>query len=61
MNVIRYETNVHKEAAQKHQQAQRSGNYMDYLDAAELYEKCGDFQKATVCREAAEKLMRAGK
>ena len=54
MNIIRFETEIHKDADKIHARAQESGEAVDYLKAAELYEKCGDFQQARVCRDAAD-------
>jgi hypothetical protein len=56
MNVHRYETQVHKDADKAHRAAQQSGYASDYIKAAELFEKCGDYGMARVCREAAERL-----
>jgi len=49
---------LHKEADAAHEAAQKSGLATDYIVAAQLYEKCGDFGMARVCREAAERLLR---
>jgi uncharacterized protein HemY len=56
MNIFRYENAVHKEADRAHAAAQQSGKPSDYVKAAELYEKCGDFEQAAQCRNAAESL-----
>ena len=56
MNIHRYESEVHKDADKAHEAAQRSGYSSDYIKAAELYEKCGDYYMAQVCRIAAERL-----
>ena len=44
-----------KQADKLHQAAQKSGNANDYVLAAELYEKCGLYNMARQCREAADK------
>ena len=54
MNILRYETELRKDADKAHALAQNSGQAVDYEEAAELYEKCGAFELARVCREAAE-------
>lgn len=46
---------VKKQADRMHQTAQKSGNANDYVLAAELYEKCGLYNMARQCREAADK------
>lgn len=51
-----YENMIHQRADKAHDLAQRSGLYADYIFAAELYEKSGDYRMAAVCREAAERL-----
>jgi hypothetical protein len=56
MNIVRYESQVHRDADRKHQYAQTTGRAVDYIAAAEMYEKCGDFNQARVCREAAAAL-----
>ncbi len=56
MNIGRYETEVHKDADRLHARAQQTGVAADYIRAAELYERCGDFEQARACREAAERL-----
>lgn len=58
MNIHRYETEIHKDADRAHDAAQKSGFPSDYVKAAELYEKVGDFAMARVCRDAAESLLR---
>ena len=58
MNIIRYEQEVRKDADKAHAAAQQSGYPSDYVKAAELYEKVGEFDLARVCREAAERLPR---
>ena len=55
MNIDRYEIVLHKTADAAHEAAQQSGLASDYIIAAQLYEKCGDFALARVCREAAER------
>ena len=50
---------VKKQADRMHQTAQKSGNANDYVLAAELYEKCGLYNMARQCREAAEKLQKS--
>lgn len=47
-----------KQADKLHEAAQKSGNANDYVLAAELYEKCGWYNLARQCREAAEKLQK---
>ena len=44
-----------KQADKLHEAAQKSGNANDYVLAAELYEKCGLYNMARQCREAADK------
>jgi len=56
MNIDRYEKVLHREADAAHEAAQQSGLVSDYIVAAQLYEKCGDFDLARICREAAERL-----
>ena len=56
MNVIQYEIEVHKDAEKIHRLAQQNGDAKAYEHAAQLYELCGDFDKARVCYEAAERL-----
>lgn len=56
MNVRRYEIALHKEADKVHEAAQKSGQAYDYIKAAELYERCGDFEQAAICRNAAARL-----
>ena len=56
MNIDRYEQVLHREADAAHEAAQESGLATDYIVAAQLYEKCGDFGMARICREAAERL-----
>lgn len=57
MNILRYETEVRKDADKIHARAQQSGDFHDYIRAAELYEKVGDWHMARICREAAGRLM----
>lgn len=57
MNILRYESEVRKDADKVHQRAQISGEYSDYIRAAELYEKVGDWDMARRCREAAGRLI----
>jgi hypothetical protein len=59
MNVTRYENETRKAADKIHERAQRSGEEIDYRKAAELYERCGDYRAARVCRDAAEALGKA--
>lgn len=56
MNVQRYETETHKRADKLHERAQQSGKPSDYIAAAELYAKSGDYGAEATCREAAERL-----
>ena len=56
METQTYETMIHRSADRAHEAAQRSGLAVDYTVAAELYEKAGDYNKARICREAAERL-----
>ena len=51
-----YEIMIHRKADKAHEAAQKSGLYSDYIFAAELYEKAGDYKSAATCREAAERL-----
>jgi hypothetical protein len=48
-------TDIHL-ARRMHVIAQQTGHANDYLIAAELFEKCGDYATARQCREAAEAL-----
>lgn len=54
MNVHRYDAETHKRADRLHDRAQQTGRAEDYTAAADLYERCGMYEKARVCREAAE-------
>lgn len=56
MNILRYEQEIRKDADKMHKHAQDTGIPQAYIAAAQLYEKCGDFDVAAVCREAAERL-----
>ena len=56
MNIGRYETEVRKDADKAHAAAQHSGYASDYVKAAELYERVGEYELARVCRDAAERL-----
>lgn len=56
MNPIRYDIQIHRDADRIRSLAQQTGDAVAYIQAAELYERCGDFDKARICREAAEKL-----
>lgn len=56
MNILRQETEIHKNADKVHAKAQDSGDAYDYIVAAQLYEYAGDWDQARVCREAAESL-----
>lgn len=59
MNVSRYESELRKDADRLHRYAQQTGRAVDYIKAAEIYERAGDYQQAQVCREAAERLEKA--
>jgi hypothetical protein len=41
-------------ARRMHVIAQQTGHASDYIIAAELFERCGDYVTARQCREAAE-------
>lgn len=56
MNIQRYEHETHKDADRMHQHAQDTGERAAYIAAAQLYERCGEYALAAVCREAAERL-----
>jgi hypothetical protein len=56
MNIARFETEIHKRAERLHKRAQQTGDKAAYIRAAELYERAGDFEKALVCRNAADRL-----
>jgi hypothetical protein len=56
MNTIRYESELHKTADRLHALAQLTGDAAAYIRAAEIYEKCGDWEQARICRECAERL-----
>ncbi len=57
MNIHRYEIEIKKDADKIHARAQQSGEAVDYIKAAELYERCGEFEQARVCRESADRLL----
>ena len=46
-------TDIHL-ARRMHVTAQQTGHASDYIIAAELFERCGDYATARHCREAAE-------
>jgi hypothetical protein len=56
MNIIRFETETHKRAERLHERAQQTGDKTAYIRAAELFERAGDYEKALVCRNAADRL-----
>ena len=56
MNIDRQETQTKRYADKMHEHAQETGIREAYIKAAELYEQCGEWDKARVCREAAERL-----
>lgn len=56
MNPVRYENEIRKDAVRLHTHAQQTGEAAAYIRAAELYERCGDYKLAAICREAAERL-----
>jgi hypothetical protein len=56
MNTVRYEQGVKRAADRLHQRAQETGIAADYIGAATLYEKCGEYNLARICREAAARL-----
>jgi hypothetical protein len=56
MNIIRFETEIHKRAERLHERAQQTGDKAAYIRAAELFERAGDYEKALVCRNAADRL-----
>jgi hypothetical protein len=56
MNIIRFETEIHKRAERLHERAQQTGDRAAYIRAAELFERAGDWNKARVCRECADRL-----
>jgi hypothetical protein len=56
MNIARFETETHNRAERLHESAQQTGDKAAYIRAAELYERAGDFEKALVCRNAADRL-----
>jgi hypothetical protein len=58
MNTVRYETQLHRDADRLHELAQQNGDRAAYIRAAELYELCGDYRQARICRECAERLAR---
>jgi hypothetical protein len=58
MNTVRYESQLHRDADRLHELAQRTGDRAAYIRAAELYELCGDYRQARICRECAERLPR---
>lgn len=60
MNVLRYETELKKDADKIHERAQQSGEAVDYIAAATLYERIGEYELARRCREAAGILAKAG-
>lgn len=41
-------------ARKMHTKANLSGLYDDYIIAADLFEKCGHYNEARICREQAE-------
>jgi hypothetical protein len=56
MNIIRFETETHKDAEKLHKHAQQTGDAAAYRRAAQLYERAGDYGKARVCYDAADAL-----
>jgi hypothetical protein len=56
MNILRFETEIHKRAERLHKRAQQTGDKAAYIRAAELFERAGDYEKALVCRNAADRL-----
>jgi hypothetical protein len=42
MNIIRFETEIHKRAERLHERAQQTGDKAAYIRAAELFERAGD-------------------
>ena len=60
MNVIRYEQEIRKDADKMHAHAQSTGLAEAYERAAQLYERCGDFEQARVCYNAAAIIRNAG-
>lgn len=56
MEQYRYEQQIRTKADKAHEAAQRSGLPTDYIVAAELYEKAGEYEQARLCYEAAERL-----
>jgi hypothetical protein len=56
MNILRYENELKKDADKIRERARQTGEAVDYIAAAELYEKCGAWDDARQCREAAARL-----
>ncbi len=56
MSVDRYETEAHKKANKAHERAQQTGRAVDYITAADLYNKSGDYDAERACRDAADRL-----
>lgn len=56
MDNKRYEDQLHRQADRLHDYAQQTGEPVDYVLAAEMYEKAGDYESARLCREAAARL-----
>jgi hypothetical protein len=56
MNIARFETETHKRAERLHKRAQQTGDRAAYIRTAELFERAGDYEKALVCRNAADRL-----
>jgi hypothetical protein len=56
MNAINNEQDDLKAARKMHVRAMQSGQPSDYLLAADLFEKCGRYDDARACRDAADKI-----